>query len=340
MSKTSSIPDLLRAGLTPTAIAKQLEISRTTVYNVKNKLKIFGSIHRRPGSGSKRAARTPSLINKVKRRIQSNPSRSLRKMALELKTSLTTVRRIVKNDLKMKSRAKVKVPLLTEKQKASRKERAQALLNNLKHAQANRTIFFTDEKNFTVDAVANRRNDRWIGDDPRIIPDNVKYVNSTKNPASAMMFGLVASDGQKMPPVYIPSGVKVNTETYIEILNSKVKPWINLHYPDGNYVFQQDGAPPHTSKKTQAWLKDHLVAFFPKDMWPPQSPDLNPLDYSVWATVEKDACSKSHPSISALKKSITRSWNKMTTTYIQKTCKSFRSRLEAVIAANGGHIEK
>ena len=58
------------------------------------------------------------------------------------------------------------------------------------------------------------------------------------------------------------------------------------NYPEGNYVFQQDGAPAHTSKRTEEF---NLVAVWTKEMWPPQSPDLNPLDYSIWANVEKDA---------------------------------------------------
>ena len=36
-----------------------------------------------------------------------------------------------------------------------------------------------------------------------------------------MMFGLVASNGLKMPPVFIDAGVKINTEVYIGILKDK-----------------------------------------------------------------------------------------------------------------------
>jgi transposase len=37
-------------------------------------------------------------------------------------------------------------------------------------------------------------------------------------------------------------------------------------------------------KKAQKWLEENLpgnVSFLPKELWPPYSPDLNPLDYSV-----------------------------------------------------------
>lgn len=340
MKKTSSVPDLLHAGVSPTAIARQLGISRRSIYKIKKKMELTGTNERKAGSGRKRSARTKSVIDKVKSRLKRNPVRSMRKMAKELNISLTSVRRIVKEDLKMKSRARLKVPLLTTKQKKARMDRAKALLNNIKHAAPGRVMLFTDEKIFTVDASLNRRNDRWIGNEPENYSDEVRYRNTTKHPSSVMVFGLVASDGRKMPPVFVKAGVKINTEAYIEILSTKVLPWLKANYPQQNYVFQQDGAPAHTSNRTQEWLNRNMAEFWSKEMWPPQSPDLNPLDYSVWANVEKDACKTSHTSVAALKRAITNCWKKMTVDYIVGTCNSFRHRLESVVRAKGGHIEK
>ena len=51
----------------------------------------------------------------------------------------------------------------------------------------------------------------------------------------------------------------------------------------GTYrTFQQDGAMPHVHHLTQQWCKDNFRSFIDKDHWPPNSPDLNPLDYSIW----------------------------------------------------------
>ena len=73
----------------------------------------------------------------------------MRKMASELKITPTSMHRIVQEDLKMKSRARKKVLLLTKLQRDVRLQRAKALLNDVKHAASGRTIFFTDEKIFT-----------------------------------------------------------------------------------------------------------------------------------------------------------------------------------------------
>ncbi len=49
-----------------------------------------------------------------------------------------------------------------------------------------------------------------------------------------------------------------------------------------NLTFQKDNARPHTHHLTQKWCADHFLAFIPKTRWPPNSPDLCPLDYNLW----------------------------------------------------------
>ena len=44
----------------------------------------------------------------------------------------------------------------------------------------------------------------------------------------------------------------------------------------------EDGAKPHTHASTQEWCPMNFASFIDKDHWPPNSPDLNPLDYSIW----------------------------------------------------------
>ena len=72
----------------------------------------------------------------------------------------------------------------------------------------------------------------------------------------------------------------------------------------------------------------------------PQSPDLNPLDYSVWINIESKACKVRHSSVEYLKSSVNRSWAPMRKDYIRKVCKGFLPRLSRVITVEGGHIEK
>ena len=54
-----------------------------------------------------------------------------------------------------------------------------------------------------------------------------------------------------------------------------------------NWMYQQDGAQPHTHHLSQKWCAEHFPAFIPKNCWPPNSPDLCPLDYSLWNELAK-----------------------------------------------------
>jgi hypothetical protein len=50
--------------------------------------------------------------------------------------------------------------------------------------------------------------------------------------------------------------------------------------------------------------------------WPPYSPDLNLLDFSVWSVLQEKVQPTPHTALVALRRSITRQWN--------WTCRSFR----------------
>ena len=43
-------------------------------------------------------------------------------------------------------------------------------------------------------------------------------------------------------------------------------------------IFQQDGAPAHTSKVAIKWLENNLNSFWGKGVWPGNSPDLLPIE--------------------------------------------------------------
>ena len=75
--------------------------------------------------------------------------------------------------------------------------------------------------------------------------------------------------------------------------------------------------------------------------WPPNSPDLNPLDFHVWgAMLQRYEKYVPKPKDKAELKSVLRSiWNELPQHSIDKAILSFRDRLKACIAADGGHFE-
>jgi hypothetical protein len=58
---------------------------------------------------------------------------------------------------------------------------------------------------------------------------------------------------------------------------------------------QQDGATSHTANSTMEMLKqfsdDRIIS---KNLWPPRSPDLTPIDYFLWGYM-KQVVYSNHP---------------------------------------------
>ena len=85
----------------------------------------------------------------------------------------------------------------------------------------------------------------------------------TKFPATVMVFGVVSNEGHIMPPHIFEVGLKVNTKVYLDVLKSVVIPWCNQVAGGRPWVWQQDSAPAHKSKETQAWLQKECYDFVP-----------------------------------------------------------------------------
>ena len=92
----------------------------------------------------------------------------------------------------------------------------------------------------------------WIAMNNRDVP----RVMKTKFPTTVMVFSVVSSEGHIMPPHIFEVGLKINTKVYLDVLKSVVIPWCNQ-------VWQQDSAPAHKSKETQAWLQKECNDFVP-----------------------------------------------------------------------------
>ena len=105
----------------------------------------------------------------------------------------------------------------------------------------------------------------WIGTNNRDAP----RVMKTKFPTTIMVFGVVSSEGHIMLPHIFEVGLKVNTKVYLDVLKSVVIPWCNQVTGGWPWVWQQDSAPAHKSKETQAWLQKECLDFVPFSHWPP-----------------------------------------------------------------------
>ena len=110
------------------------------------------------------------------------------------------------------------------------------------------------------------------------------------------------------------------------------------HFKNEELTFQQDGFPSYTSNKTQSWCRENFPRFWSKKLWPHSSPDLNPMDFSVWSMLETEVCCSPHTTVESLKVSLVIGLAKIPQK-LRAAVGSFRGRIERVVAAEGWQIE-
>jgi len=88
------------------------------------------------------------------------------------------------------------------------------------------------------------------------------------------------------PPHILDPGIKINGAYYRDVLlKQEMLPDIRAISGDF-FIFQQDNAPANRARETVALLQREVPVFIAPNLWPPNSPDLNPVDYKVWGTMQ------------------------------------------------------
>ena len=97
----------------------------------------------------------------------------------------------------------------------------------------------------------------------------------------------------------------------------------------------------HSSHQFPDWLELHSSDFLRKDEWPPNSPDLSPLDFHVWGAMltEYNKLQPKPKTAAELLTVLQKIWDSLPQDSIEKAVLSFRKRLQACVRANGGHFE-
>jgi transposase len=319
--------------------------SISTVQSICRRVDARGSaIQRKKGSGRPKAARCAENIEKVESLIcsqedQPGTHKSTRQIAAELNIGHMSVWRIAKRDLALSSFRRISGQVLNDATKTKRLKRCKQLLRRITVRKLKRT-FFTDEKVFYLDPPANCSTSRlWSAGRKTEVSSERLIRQRAKFSRRVMVSAGVCCSG-KGRLHFVPEKTKINAQHY----TSQLLPLLTedcRHLLNDEFVFQQDGAPAHTSKQTQDWLQQNCPEFIGKEEWPPNSPDLNPLDYFVWsAMLEKYQKMLPKPkTIAELKTVLDEIWSSLPQQSIEKAVLAFRKRLQACIQSDGGHFE-
>ena len=127
----------------------------------------------------------------------------------------------------------------------------------------------------------------------------------------------------------------INGDCYLKMLQNyfiSELTWLKLV---DNTVFQQDGAPCHFSLKVRQFLNERFpnrwIGRGGPISWPPQSPDLSPLDFFLWGHTKNTVYSTKSRSIDDLGNRITDVIQSITQNQLQNVFLEFQNHITACI---------
>lgn len=85
-------------------------------------------------------------------------------------------------------------------------------------------------------------------------PTIIRLVNKAKHPAKIMVLGIVTSNGKKCPIIFFNENIS-HCQHLPKDWKSTSSPGWRESIMEGNYIFQQDNAKPHTAKAIVDFLK-------------------------------------------------------------------------------------
>jgi hypothetical protein len=106
------------------------------------------------------------------------------------------------------------------------------------------------------------------------------------------------------------------------------------------FIFQQDSAPANRARDTIELLRRETPDFIGPDLWPANSPDLNPVDYRIWGMIQERVYQAAIRGVDDLKQRLTCVWAELKQSVVDKPIEQWRPRLRACVRAKGQHFEQ
>ncbi|GAU87556.1 hypothetical protein RvY_00386 [Ramazzottius varieornatus] len=277
--------------------------------------------------------RKDALNRAIRNLIEAAQQNSIRGQARKQGIDRSAISREMKKR-GIKVYRKVIRPFITEAQKVARKRCAQRFRKRYRKSDIPNFVF-VDECYVLVEEYFNSQQERCYGKSFELIPDSKKHKRLQKSPLKAMIFGGVWRDGRTRLIVR-PSGFKINQATYQDRCLKPMLYDLKDKLDPREVIFYQDKAPCHVAKTTQS--KPSLVVR--KNNNPPNSPDLNPLDYGIWSALKaRLGKHKIIRNFEQLRKVLIKKWKALPEELIRDTVDSWLGRCRAVENSDGNYVD-
>jgi len=324
------------------------EVSQSTISNILNSVGISRQAislgQKVPPNKYPRVIRTPAFIRKVANMTTRENPKSQRNMAKLLGTSQATIQKVIKVDLKLNTRRKVRVHVLKPHHIKNRRTAARKLYEKHLAGKKFENVVTLDEGWFYIANCDGKRRICYRRKGEKV-PSNWVVEKGESYGEKIMVVGAMSGKGV-LPLRRVPQNVKINSHYYIEEV---LKPWLEVEIPKlygndtKNVVVHHDQASSHMSKETAAYaagLKSRLgITILDKSEIPVKSPDISPMDFFGFGFMKQRLFSRKPKTLEGLWKVIKEDWSKVTPQMVLNVMKSWKRRCRLVKTTKGGHIE-
>ena len=193
-----------------------------------------------------------------------------------------------------------------------------------------------NEQWFVLNQAPNRKNDVVWG------PENTRNVVACKKAHGAKVMAWVGIVDGKVLLVHWFQG-SVDSAAYLNMLQTMVWPAIRGKATRHQYWFMQDRASPHCTGEVCSFLAskfgDMVISRKTDHIWPPYSPDLNPLDFSFWSRAMAHVIRCQPATLDDLKNVVNDFALNFNPEKARSMARHARYRCELCRAQQGGHFE-
>lgn len=312
--------------------------NRKSIYDWHRKFKATGCI--RKGKSSGRPATSDAQVELVRATVVHTPRKSTRKMSMELQMPHSTIWKVLRKRLKMFPYKLQLLQSLNDGDKVKRFEFCSDLQELQEEDGFYERLIFGDESTFHISGKVNRHNVRiWGTENPR------ESVEHERDSPKLNVFCAVSKKKVYGPFFFQEATVRGNA--YLDMLSEWLMP--QLEEDSEDFVWVQDGAPPHWLHDVRDYLDESLpqrwIGRAADDnlnllRWPPRSPDLTPCDFFLWGYVKDRVFVPPLPlTLLELRNRITAAVQSVNEATLQKVWSEFDFRIDVCKASRGSHIE-
>lgn len=258
-----------------------------TIRRVEQRLLETGNLNPRLNKGGRHSTLNVVQEEQILDFVEAEPNTSLRVTSRQTHFQKDTIHRLLRRNGLYPFRPQ-KVQVLHEGDRELRINFCRWLLDNVNNdPHFIENIMFTDECTFTQTGIMNTHNlHEWRDENPYLIRKRCHQRRWSVN----IWAGLL--NNNVIGPNMLPN--RLNSASYFHFLND------NLPLPFLDQVplatrlncwFQHDGAPAHYGRQVRTLLNqtfpDCWIGRGGTVLWPPRSPDLNPLDFFFWGFLKE-----------------------------------------------------